>query len=252
MRTLEETAMRKSKIVLYCLFIAASLWLGIRPALGQVSKELKENRSVMEGLSAIPAVVQNRFFRKALRPEISLSGGRVLNEAYSSTYSGNVRLGLYFSEYVGAEIGFTQFSSSNSADLDALYNLTYFKKEPNNTYSGTRIVPSFVRLKSATTTLASFAPVYGKINVFDKVIIYSDIVVSGGIAYLQTTGGDEIPVVIGVGQRFFFSKSFSLRVDALDYIFSEMRENKGQPVESLRHAWVVSLGLGVFLWGEES
>jgi hypothetical protein len=79
--------------------------------------------------------------------------------------------------------------------------------------------------------------------------VYSDIAVSAGVGLLKTSGGDEIPGIIGIGQRFFFSKSWSLRVDAWDHIFSETRVNNNQKLEGIRHAWFVTLGLGVFLWG---
>lgn len=195
-----------------------------------------------------PSVVQNRFYRKALRPELSLAGGMLLNEAYSKTSGAAARVGLYFNEYVGLEVNYSKFVSTNSPDLDALSRLVYYKEDGTTTH----VVPSFVRLSNATFAQVAFAPIYGKINILNYAIAYSDLTISAGTGVLKTSSQSEIPMIFGVGQRFYFTKNMSARFDATDYIFSETRENNGARVESLRHAWFVSFGVGFFLWAEES
>ena len=61
--------------------------------------------------------------------------------------------------------------------------------------------------------------------------------------------GLEVAPVLGVGQRFYFGKSFSARVDAMDYVYSEEREHLGKVKKGTRHAWTVMLGLSAFLLG---
>ncbi len=242
-RTLSACLFRRNPALMAIIGIAVAF---AGPALAQTQASEKPKTVLNDAYEMpVPMVVQNRFFRKAFRPEMSLSGGVVLNEAYSQTFGGSIRGGFYLSEYLGIELGYTKFASSASADLEALSKLVYYKKDQ----SPTHVVPSFVELKDSISGHVSFAPVYGKINLLDYAIVYSDIAVSAGIGMLKTSAGDEIPGILGIGQRFFFSKSWSLRVDAWDYIFSETRENNGQKLEGIRHAWFVSLGLGVFLWG---
>jgi outer membrane beta-barrel protein len=197
-----------------------------------------------------PMVVQNRFFRKALRPEISVAVGSILNESYSSTLGGTARVGLFLSEYLGFEYGYTRFSSSDSADLEALSRLTYYKDKKGE--EPIRVQPSFERLKSLHSGHVSFAPIYGKINLMDWFIIYSDLYVSAGLGILETSSGRKFPGILGVGQRFFFAKSYSLRVDAWDHLFNEIRENNGQKLENLANKWFVSVGMSyLFLTGGE-
>jgi len=238
-----------------CVAFVALLWASgvtyVQSAYGQ-----KAVSAAVDGSAAIainpqaPMVVQNRFFRKALRPEISLAAGTILNEAYSSTLGASARVGLFLTEYVGLEYGYTKFSSSDSADLDALSRLSYYKDQTSS--EKVSVNPSFVRLKSLHSAHLSFVPIYGKINFLDWLIIYSDLYVSAGVGLLETSGKKEIPGIVGIGQRFFFAKSFSVRVDAFDHIFNEVRYNGAQKLQSIRNAWMVSLGCSVlFLSGGE-
>ena len=79
-------------------------------------------------------------------------------------------------------------------------------------------------------------------------ILYSDIYFSAGSGILETHQGSKKPLILGVGQRFYFAKRFNLRIDAQDQIFQQVRENLGQEKKSIKHAWTVSAGLSVFLW----
>ncbi len=242
-RELVASYLSIENLILYAFVTVFSLFASV--AFGETNSAPAANSSLDAVTSRPPMVVQNRFFRKALRPEVSAVGGVLLNEAYSKTYGMSIRTGLFFNEYLGMEFGYTSFSSSNSADLDALSRLVYYKKDQ----SPTHIEPSFVRLNSAASGHLVFAPIYGKINFLDYAIIYSDLYFSAGTGMLKTTGGNEVPGILGIGQRFFFGKKYSVRVDGWDHIFTETRENNGEKLQSTRHAWLVTLGMGVFLWG---
>lgn len=192
-------------------------------------------------------VLQNRYFLKALRPEISVFGGSVLNESYSSTYSYGARAGLFLTEYLGVEYTYSGFSASDSTDLKAIKNFEYCPVDKPCTEK-MYLEPSFTRLKSSHAGVITFAPIYSKISLFSKAILYSDIVFSIGGAQVKTDQGSKTAIVGGIGQRFYFAKSFNVRFDATDHIFEETRINKGVSKKSTRHAWVVSLGASAFLW----
>lgn len=199
-------------------------------------------------------VLQNRYFLKAMRPELSLFGGMVLNESYSDTYTYGARAGMFLTELVGLEYAFGMYKALDSPDLKAL------KKSQvcvGNVCKG--IEPSFSRLKLAHSLSLTLAPVYGKVNLLDLAIIYSDINFSAGAAYLKIdqykpaalsfARASKVAPLLGVGQRFYFGKSFSARIDASDYIYLEERENLGQVKKGTRHAWTVTVGLSAFLFG---
>lgn len=194
-------------------------------------------------------VLQNRYFLKALRPEVSAFGGTVLNESYSNTYVVGARAGLFVTEYLGLEYAYSVFNAKDSADLKAINGLEYCPPTGCVNNEVKSLEPSFVRLKSSHTGLLTFAPIYSKISLFSQFILYSDICFSAGAARINTSQGQKTAAVFGIGQRFYFAKSFNLRLDATDHVFKETRINKGENVTSTRHAWVVSLGASAFLWG---
>lgn len=191
-------------------------------------------------------VLQNRFFNKALRPEFSIFAGTLLSESYTQTTSFGLRGGFFFTEWVGIDYAYTTFQVSDSPDLEALRNIEVY----NNKTKPERVLiePSYVSLKTLHSLLATLAPIYGKINVFDQLILYSDIYFSAGAGLLETNQGSKKPLILGVGQRFYFAKRFNLRIDAQDQIFQQVRENLGEQKKSIKHAWTVSCGLSVFLW----
>jgi outer membrane beta-barrel protein len=201
-------------------------------------------------------VLQNRFFKKALRPEVSGFVGTVLDESYTKTYSVGARLGFFFNEWVGFDYTYAYFDVEDSADLQALKSFEVYVCNSSSGVDGElqkcQLTPSHVRLGSLHALTGTVAPIYGKINLFDSMILYSDIYFTAGSGLLDTSQGEKIPIILGLGQRFYFANRYSVRIDGVDHIFQQERENQqgGKSVKkvSTKHAWVVSLGLSAFLW----
>ena len=95
------------------------------------------------------------------------------------------------------------------------------------------------------------APVYGKINLFDSAIIYSDLTFSVGAGQVNTSQGGKWAFTPGLGQRFYFTKAMSLRVDVTDIFLKETINSSKGSMDNWRHNWVAQAGLSVFLNGEE-
>jgi outer membrane beta-barrel protein len=190
-----------------------------------------------------PKVLQNRYFLKGLRPEVSVTFGVIANEAYAKTNSLAGRLGLFVTENLGIETGFTKYFVEESADLKALKSIKYC--DANNVCK--TVEPDLVTLKSQIDALAVFSPIYGKINFLNLGIIYSDIYFTGGVGFLKTSQGAKTSAIFGIGQRFYFAKVASFRIDVRDIIFKEERFNFGNKKTSLRNAWSVQGGVSLFL-----
>lgn len=207
----------------------------VSPSLAPAADDARAERPVK--------VLQNRYFLKAMRPELSGFGGVVLNESYSRTILLGARVGLFPTESWGIEAAYGKFIASDSADLKALKQLDYYdqKGKPLS------IEPSYVRLNSVTSLTGSFVPIYGKINLLDWNIIYSDLYVNAGLGLVGSTQGNKTAFVFGGGQRFYFAKNYNVRVDAVDNMFRETRDNLGKSTESWHHAWTVTLGFSAFL-----
>jgi outer membrane beta-barrel protein len=192
-----------------------------------------------------PMVLQNRYFLKAFRPEVNVYGGSVQNEAYSQTWAAGARLGMFFTETIGAEYGFNRYFSKDSADLNALQKLQYCNDAKTKCKSPE---PSFNRLTQSHQFDITFAPIYGKVNFMDLGIVYSDIYANLGFVLQGTEQGNKKAAQVGVGQRFYFAKSYNIRIDAQDFIFSETRQNLESSKTTIRNALVLSLGFSAFLW----
>lgn len=190
-------------------------------------------------------VLQNRFFYKALRPEVSVFAGTILNESYTKTSILGARLGFFVNEWLGFDYSFASFQVEDSADREALREIKVYKQDSSERIA---ISPSFVSLEHVHALTATLVPVYGKINLFDMLILYSDIYTSAGLGLLQTNQGEKVPFIVGVGQRFYFAERFNVRIDAWDHVFEQERENLGTKKKSIKHAWSVALGASVFLW----
>lgn len=62
------------------------------------------------------SVLENRHFKKANRPEIGFMVGSLLNEAYLDTTTHGLRIGYFFSEWLGVEVQYLSASSEESSD----------------------------------------------------------------------------------------------------------------------------------------
>jgi outer membrane beta-barrel protein len=193
-----------------------------------------------------PNIVQNRFFTKQMRLESGASFGTVLNESYSKTQVTGARVGFFLSEKIGLEYNFVQFRSSDSPDLLALRS-----QEVCIDLQCRSLEPHFIRLGRMHQGQIVAAPVYGKINLFDSAIIYSDLTFSLGAAQVNTSQGSKWAFTPGFGQRFYFTKSMSLRLDVTDVFLKETISGSKVDIENWRHNWVAQAGLSVFLNGQE-
>ena len=216
-----------------CIFVSLT-------AEARQTKVIALNRTDLT--ESIPTVVQNRFFTKKLRAEAGASFGSLINESYSQTQSVGGRLGLFLSETVGLEYNFSKFISKDSADLISLRT-----QEICISQECRSIEPSFIRLKKMHQGQAIWAPVYGKINLLDSMIIYSDLTFGAGIAFVETSQGGKWAFTPGIGQRFYFSKSMSLRIDVTDVLLKESSSAGAVRRENWRHNWAAQAGLSVFL-----
>ena len=174
-------------------------------------------------------VLQNRYFLKSWRPELGLIAGTMLDEAYISTRITGLRLGLFFNEWLGAEAQTQRTTVTSSTDRKALNKLRFRPYNPNGPIDNIDVN-------------AIVAPFYGKLNVLNLAIIYTDIYATGGIAMLDTDQGAKTAVSLGAGERFYIGKAWSVRVDFKDRIFNETRAG----ATSRRNAKSIDFGVGYF------
>ena len=200
------------------------------------SLELKPDE-IREGRSKTDMrVVQNRYFQKSLRPAIGLAAGKIINESYTDTaYTGGY-FNLFFTETVGLEIQHFRTSVSDTEDRKTLEQMEFRAVDEEKTVHPD---PEVNPIYSVTDIQAAFIPFYGKLNILDFAIIYSDFHLVGGLSSLETGQGRIQGYAFGMGQRFYLTKAFALRLDLHDRIFTEQRARGNVTRQS------ISLDLGV-------
>ena len=199
-------------------------------------------------------VLQNRYFLKAYRPEFGLSYGQVLDEAYLKTAFVGARAGLFFNEWLGFEVQVAKTDVQDSDDRIALNRLRY---RPLNDNSANVAVDG-----NTTTTTETFvtpdpevnavygmadvnvvaAPFYGKLNLADTLIVYTDLYLTAGLAAVDTDQGKKASITVGGGERFYVGRGLSLRIDLKDRIYDEKRAGQ----ETIKHSVSVDVGASYF------
>jgi len=190
-------------------------------------------------------VLQNRYFLKSMRPEVGLIGGQFLNEAYTDTSKLGVRGGMFLSEWLGIEVQYIRTSIKDTDDRRALNELEYYPIGEDGDAVTSRVVrpdPETNPIAGVIDINAIVAPFYGKLNLFDRIIIYSDLYVTSGLAQVETSQGSKTALTLGAGQRFYLQQNFSLRVDVRDRIYDEQRAGRS----TRKHALSVDFGASYF------
>lgn len=193
------------------------------------------------------AVLQKRYFKKKFRPELGILEGGFLNEAYTKTEKRGVRLSMFFSEWLGLELQYVDTTVSNSDDKKALDKLKFKKAETAEGDDPDTLVSPQPEVNKVHTIIDAglcFAPFYGKINLMDFAIVYLDTYITLGGASLDTQQGAKTGISAGIGQRYYFGKSFSMRLDFRNHSFTESRNGK----TSARNQQSWDLGLGWFFF----
>mgnify|MGYP005854170489 CR=1 FL=1 len=182
------------------------------------------------------SVLQNRFFLKALRPEIGVATGSVLNEAYIKTYINGFRTGMFITEWVGVELQYFKSIVKESEDKKALDKMEYKDILTNKKVTPN---PEINPIRNFTDINIAIAPFYGKHNFLDYYIVYSDLYLTAGFSNVKTDQGNKTALSFGIGQRLYMYQYLSLRLDFRDRIYKEKRNNK----QSTRHALGVDFGI---------
>jgi len=179
------------------------------------------------------AVLQNRFYLKAWRPELGLLYGTITNEAYTDTKLHGFRLGVFLNEWVGIETQYILTTVRDSADRKALKKKVY-RDNGKEVTADAEVNP----IQKMQDFVAVAAPLYGKINIFDLALIYVDLYGTLGISRVNTQQGVKTALAAGAGQRFYWGDRWSMRLDFRNRSYTETRAGQ----DSRRNAWSVDFG----------
>jgi len=203
--------------------------------------DLKPDEIRGESRRSPVSVLQNRYFTKTFRPEFGVAAGSFVNQAYTDTQLFGVRAAVFFNEWLGVELQALQTNVTDSDDRRALNKLQYRKLDADVVISPD---PEVNSIHAVTDVNAIFAPFYGKLNLLDNFIVYSDLYLTGGFSKVATDQGDLNALSWGIGQRFYWKKNLSFRIDARDRIYQEVRNQE----EYTKHTYSVDFGMSYFFF----
>ncbi len=164
-------------------------------------------------------VVQSRRYTKEKKPFVHAGYGILVNDTFNKGGAYTISGGYYFKEQMGVEAFYTSIDAENSKVVNEMLSLG----------GG----PQYAHPTAQYGVTWNWMPIYGKVSVFDKSIIYFDmgLHLGLGIAEYERVLHDGAPVtpptmpgmitekdtsfmlIADISQQFFLSDRWALRVD---------------------------------------
>jgi outer membrane beta-barrel protein len=145
-------------------------------------------------------VVRNRLYSKAGRAEVGIYYGWTSTNPFLTVRNLVGTLGYHFNEYFGVNILAMRYLVSSSSALIT------FQQQTGATVSGNDP-------KNYLGGEVSLSPLYGKLSVMGKQIIYFDLHLLAGFGRTSTESGTYATPEVGIGQQIYLNSWLSLRGD---------------------------------------
>ncbi|MCB0413345.1 MAG: outer membrane beta-barrel domain-containing protein [Bdellovibrionales bacterium] len=169
------------------------------------------------------SVVQNRTYSKVKRLSASLQYGRVINDGYSDGQDLGLSLNYFPKERYGYEFRYVNSDLSNNDVVTAFIN---------DVANSSGILPDHGKVKSYWSLGFNWVPIYAKVSLLDKKIVYFDMSITpkiGQVTYEQqvraSSGGPQVKSAPAIGfditQYFFVHKNFAIRADLQNFWFQQ-------------------------------
>lgn len=159
------------------------------------------------------SIVQNRTVSLENRMEFALeSSGTFGGDTYTRTKNLGLNAMFHFNPRwaIGAKYAksFNNLTQEGEALVDSAY--AEWKKNPANP---TLAFPELDYPKSEKMALINYAPIYGKLNLFDKGIAHFDFYLVGGYGQVELYSGSASTYTGGAGLGFWIAKHFSTKFE---------------------------------------
>ncbi len=185
------------RVILAVLLIFA---IAAIPAVSQASDE-------DEGQGLRTLAVQNR--QHTMAHEFSAWIGTLPLDAFTKGLTFTGAYTLHFNDLFAWEIG--QFTYSYGIDTDLKADLGNLPQPAGPT--------PFETVKYFVTSSLLFKPVYGKMALLNRALIYGEVFFLIGGGYGWMTISNRTVLDVGAGGRIYVGKYVSFRIDLRDYMF---------------------------------
>lgn len=190
-------------------------------------------------------VLQNRKYRKAMRPAVYLQGGLNLDNPYRSELLYGARASFWFSEQFGIDAFYYKINSSKNDTFKALEDAA----------SNSGALPFVRRHHSYLGALGTFTPWYAKLNFFNK-ILYFDWFFNLGLGQASTSvdrnrskvtasnfvNENNFTIFYGTGQNFYVTRNFMIRLDLLGSTYTATTVNASTTKRYFNWDFVAGIG----------
>lgn len=222
-----------------------------------------------------PDSVQNRFFLKTERFELSPQFGYVPNNPFVRRFVGTAQLSYHFNEQLAAEGTFSYSPDAGTGDLKGLTGILV--QIAHTGQGSTSFEQPLDKTVLSFGAAAKWAPLYGKINLVGETVLNFDIYGVAGLSvlsraqyaavYWEEAPEGKVPVLleqrgnavsvaptIGGGMNFFLNQLIALKIDARsaffiapmpDYQPDEVNPTDGQ--SRLYNNFTAGIGISVFV-----
>jgi outer membrane beta-barrel protein len=220
--------------------------------------------------------IQNRFFLKGSRFEVSPIFGYVPNNPMVRRYTGGLIVGYHFSEQLAASAQLLYSPDMGEADLKGLTNTLVVIAHGGS--SEVEFQQPVDKMMIGAIFNVMWAPVYGKINLVGEAVVNFDVYGTLGIGLLTvrkhyarydasavvdegdapvslTDAGSaevrtRVPLSFGIGTNIFVTQSLALKLDArsMFYVDSVPQYDPNNPEEGSRiyNNFVATAGVSIF------
>ena len=176
-------------------------------------------------------VVQNRLYTKAKKFSITLSTGPLLTDTYTNSWNVGGAVNYYFSERMGVEI---QGWKTSAADADFVN--TFASK--NGAFIDHNMPQGYLGVSY------NWIPIYAKMSLLEKKILYFDFSVSPGIGttFLQSaefatnvapaasaTSQAPLTFALDIAEQVFLNEHSAIRLDVRNHFYSEQIYSSSPP-----------------------
>lgn len=221
--------------------------------------------------------VENRFFLKENRFEISPVFGYVPNNPFARRYMVGGIFGFHFSELMSAQAEILYSPDFGENDLKGLTSVLLERANQANSAAGGGAVAFQQPLDKAALTGAfgvAIAPLYGKINLVGETVLNFDFYIFAGAGMVSkkdyiatfdeagyqagtdivtlTAQDNEVKVgpYLGIGQNYFLNRVMAVKIDirAAFYVDNQPQYDPNVPVDGLRlyNNVIASTGVGFY------
>lgn len=263
--------MRAPYAFIFGLLLAA---LSLAPGTAQAGAEPAE-QALDESMNGRKPynVVQNRFFLKENRFELSPMVGYVPNNPFVRRYIVGVMGAYHLSESFAIEGAAMLSPDLGTSDVKDLTRTLVLIAE--DSAGQTQFQQPLNKMTLGATFAARWAPVYGKINLIGESVLNFDFYLTGGLGILtlneyqatynesctdgvdcdvvslgEATPTPVVPVNLGLGMDFFLTGSLALKLDARSYLYIDKKPSY-DPTEPatesrLYNAFLATVGVSVY------